>query len=387
MTERVRVRPELLRWARERSRVQPDRLVKRCPHHHAWEREERLPTFRELDDFARLTHTPIGFLFLSHPPELALPIPDFRTIADQPIAQPSPDLLETVYLCQERQAWYRDDAQMEGASPLSFVGSASRSDSVELVAANIRRTLGFDVDERRDLSTWTDALRAFVRQATDAGVLVMVSGIVGSNTRRPLNVKEFRGFALVDDLAPVVFLNGVDAKAAQMFTLAHELAHIWLGESALSDSDARTVPEHGAEAFCNRVGAEVLAPLADVREAFDGDAPLAREVARLARRFKVSSLVVLRRLRDLRALDRDTYWHAYDEQVEKFRSWKDRQRSKKGSGNPYGSASARVNPRFARALIAATLEGRASFTDAFRLLGFKKVSTLREFGRRLGVDA
>lgn len=386
MTARVPVRPELLRWARERSRIAPERFEKRFPRFRAWERAKPHPTYRQLERFASATRTPIGFLFLAEPPELPLPIPDFRTIADKPIARPSPDLLDTLYLCQERQAWFREHALMDGEEPLPFVGSISASDGVEAVASRIRTTLAFDLEERRNLTTWTEALRRFIGQANDAGVLVMMSGIVGSNTQRRLDVAEFRGFALVDDLAPLVFLNGADSKAAQMFTLAHELAHIWLGESALSDSDGRTVPEHHIEGSCNRVAAEVLAPLAVVRDEFDPDAPLADEAARLARRFKVSSLVALRRLRDLGALDAETYWNAYDRELDRLRELEGRRKSSSSGGNFYRTTGARVSPRFARAVIVATLEGRSSFTDAFRLLGFKKMATFRELGRRLGVD-
>jgi len=204
-------------------------LARRFPKLPAWERGELQPTFKQLERFARATHTPIGYLFLPEPPVERIPIPDFRTIANSPIARPSPNLLDTLYLCQQRQEWYRDFAQSMHEDLISFVGSVRMGDDVVRTAALIRRTLAFDIDERRRLSTWTVALRRFIEQADALGVLVMVSGVVGSNNRRKLDPQEFRGLALVDSLAPLVFINGSDSKAAQMFTLAHELAHIWIG--------------------------------------------------------------------------------------------------------------------------------------------------------------
>ena len=165
-------------------------------------------------------------------------------------------------------------------SSLNFVGSAGLEDDVVEIAATMRHRLGLDLEERRQLSTWTDALRRFIEQADTLGVLVMVSGVVGSNNRRRLDPQEFRGFALVDPLAPLVFVNGADTKAAQMFTLAHELAHLWLGESGISDAEARATPDQGVERWCNRVAAELLTPLAEFRGEFDDHANLQDELQR-----------------------------------------------------------------------------------------------------------
>ena len=178
-----------------------------------------------------------------------MPIPDFRTVANVHVSRPSPDLLETVYLCQQRQDWYREFALSMHEPTLDFVGSASLEDDIVEVAATVRHVLGFDVEERRGLATWTDALRHFIGQADALGVLVMASGVVGSNNRRRLETREFRGFALADPLAPLIFINAADTKAAQMFTLAHELAHLWLGQSAVSDTEARGCTGSGSGAL------------------------------------------------------------------------------------------------------------------------------------------
>ena len=382
MTVRVRVQADVLRWACERGRIEPGTLAQRFPRFAEWETGTARPTLKQLERFAKVARTPIGFFFLSEPPEEHIPIPDFRTIADKPVGRPSANLLDTIYLCQQRQAWYRDNARMEGEPPLGFVGSVTRSDPIEAVADRIRAALRFDLEERRQLSSWTAALRLFIEQANDLGVLVMVSGVVGSNSRRRLDYREFRGFALVDDLAPVIFVNGADSKSAQMFTLAHELAHVWLGESALSDSEDRLIPDHQTERFCNRVAAEILAPMRVIRDEYRKTASLAAEIARLARRFKVSTLVVLRRLHELGALTRQQYWDAYDEELDRLRKV-----VQDSGGNFYASTGARVSKRFARAVLTATLEGRSSYTDAFHLLGFRKMATFNELSRRLGLTS
>lgn len=377
---RVMVKPELLRWARERAGFGVDALAHRFPKLADWEGGEMSPTLKQLESFAKATHTPIGYLFLPEPPVERVPIPDFRTVASEHIARPSPDLLDTVYICQQRQDWYRDFARSMAEQPLPFVGSVRVADDVLRTAALIRHAIGFDVEERRRLPTWTDALRRFIEQADLLGVLVMVSGVVGSNNRRKLDPQEFRGFALADHLAPLVFINGADTKAAQMFTVAHELAHIWLGQSALSDAQASLVPEDQVERWCNHVAAELLVPLEVLRADYDRRADLRTETDRLARRFKVSTLVILRRMHDAGGLTRTQLWEAYEAELERLRA------IPKGSGGDfYLTLAARASKRFARALVVSTWEGRSSFTEAFRLLGFKKMATFRDLGHSLGV--
>ena len=172
---RVEVRPELVRWARERSGLDMAALGHRFPHIDAWERGETRPTLKQLEGFAKATHTPVGYLFLQEPPVERMPIPDFRTVANERVGHPSPDLLDIVYICQQRQDWYRDFARSMGDEPLTFVGSVRVAGDVVRTATRIRRALGFDLDERRRMPTWTDALRRFIEQADALGVLVMVS--------------------------------------------------------------------------------------------------------------------------------------------------------------------------------------------------------------------
>lgn len=378
---RIDVKPSLLAWARERSGIEPEDLARRFPKLTDWEQGDVSPTLKQLEGFARATHTPIGFLFLEGPPDEQVPIPDYRTIGDVAIERPSPDLLDTIFQCQQRQEWYRTFAQVTGEDPVEAVGSLTTATTVIDAAVAMREALGFEVDERG--STWSDALGHLVDQAEDLGVLVMINGVVGSDTHRKLDPREFRGFALADRLAPVVFINGADTKAAQIFTLAHELAHLWLGESALSDADLLTTPQVPTERWCNEVAAEFLVPLQSIAADIDAAQPLPDELQRLAKRFKVSTLVVLRRIHDAGLLSWDAYRAAYRAELARVLEILGERGS--SGGNYYNTQPVRVSKRFARALISSTLEGQTLRRDAFRMLGFKKVSTFQGLASRLGV--
>ncbi|MHB8727142.1 MAG: ImmA/IrrE family metallo-endopeptidase [Casimicrobiaceae bacterium] len=379
---RIPVNRELLTWARERAGLDALEVAGHFPKLGEWESGTLQPTLRQLEEFARTVHVPIGYLFLPAPPTEALPIPDFRTVADRAVTRPSPNLLDTIYLCQQRQDWFRDYARMHALEPLGFVASVRLQDSPERVAEAMRQALALPVEDRQRMPTWTDALRQLVAKAEDAGVLVMASSILGSNSHRKLDVEEFRGFALADDLAPLVFINAADSKAAQMFTLAHELAHLWLGESGVSDPVAGQLPEQHVERWCNTVAAEFLVPLAILRREHQADAPVAEEIQRLARIFKVSTLVALRRLFDARFIDQNILWQSYREELARIRAL---DRGGTGGGDFYRTLAARTGRRFARAVLSSTLEGQTLFQDAFRMLGVRKTATFYEAARELGV--
>jgi Zn-dependent peptidase ImmA (M78 family) len=377
---RADVNPAFFRWALDRAGVSAEQLARRFPKLADWERGDEKPTLKQLEAFAKATYTPIGFFFLQQPPVESLPIPDFRSGRNRRGRPPSANLLDTVYLCQQRQEWYRDYARSIGQEPRAFIGSLTLSVSAERAARAMRDTLGFDLDARRDSATWEDALRQFIDQADALGILVMRNGVVHNNTHRKLDPNEFRGFALSDPLAPLVFLNGADSRSAQMFTLAHELGHLWLGRSALDDAELVGTPDDATERWCNEVAAELLVPMAVLRQEMAARVDLTRDLPRLARRFKVSTLVILRRLFDARAISRPEFRAAYEAELQRIP-----QRPTPGGGDFYLTEVVRVSRRFAEALITNTIEGHTLYLDAFRMLGISKAQTFTELGRHLQV--
>lgn len=381
MVFRAEVATEMYAWARRRSGRDREYLAGRFPKLPEWESGAAAPTFRQLEEYAKATYTPVGWFFLPQPPaDEVLPIPDFRTVGGRRGDRPSVDLLDTIYQCQRRQDWYQDYARRHGLDEVELVGSADAGGDPLEAAASMRTHLRFSVEERAE--SWSARFRQLADRAEQAGVLVMVNGVVGANTRRKLDPEEFRGFALVDERVPVVFVNGADAKAAQIFTLVHELAHIAYGESGLDSIDLGTRADRAVERWCNRVSAEFLAPMASLRKNFDPDGQLPEQLQKLARRFRVSTLVILRRLYDGGYLDRDDFERSF--RAEHARAVEmTEQGSGAGGGNFYNTQPARVSPTFARALISSTLAGETTYLDAYRLLGIKKHSTFENLANYL----
>lgn len=260
----------MLRWARERAGKDVEGLRRQFPKLEDWEAERVKPTLKQLEAYARATYAPFGFFFLEEPPEETFPIPFFRTAETAAPRRPSPNLLDTVQAMQRRQDWLSEFLARDGEPRVPFVGSARVGEPTAPLAARMRETLGFTLGWARQVSTWEAALTT-LRDAMDAaGVLVVTNGVVGNNTHRKLDTGEFRGFVLVDDYAPLVFVNGADAKGAQLFTLVHELAHIWFGRSAAFDLKDMQPAADVIEQTCNAVAAEFLVPEVELRAQWTG---------------------------------------------------------------------------------------------------------------------
>jgi Zn-dependent peptidase ImmA (M78 family) len=380
---RVQIKPELLRWACERSRMDEIDLRARFPRIEAWLRGEKQPTLKQLEDFAKGTHTPVGFLFLPEAPDEPMPIPDFRKVRDTPLGRPSADLLDTIYAMQRRQDWLREDRIECEAEPLEFVGSAQLSDDPLAIGQEMRRVVGLADGWAGEVRTWQEAVSHLRQRIEQLSVIAVINGVVGNNTHRKLRVEEFRGFALTDRYAPLIFVNGADAKSAQMFTLAHELAHVWLGAEGegVSGFEGVSADDGRVEKFCDQAAAEFLVPARELKDRWRSVKGTSNPFEQLARYFKVSPIVIGRRAMDLRLVGRETFFEFYEAYTKR-----ERQRAKQSDGGDfYNNQNTRVGVRFATSVICAAMEGRLSFKEAYDLTGLHG-GAFQEYARRLGMD-
>ena len=223
----------MLTWAIDRAGYELHGFAEKMPLINviAWISGEKKPTVKQLEKFSKKVHLPFGYLFLPAPPKEKLPIPFFRTNSTQ-TDKVSINVYDTILLLQQRQSWLKDYLKENDFGDLDFVGSYKNSKDVTAIVNSIRTVLDLAEDWAKHCRTWQEALDHLVKTIEDKGIITVFNGVVENNTSRPIEVDECRGFVLVDDLAPFMFVNNSDGKAAQLFTIVHELAHIWTGHSA-----------------------------------------------------------------------------------------------------------------------------------------------------------
>lgn len=372
------ITPRVARWARERvgfSQSQlADALGSDPQEVEAWERGETRPPFGKAQELAKTLKVPFGFLFLSEPPSDKTPIPDLRTVVEGRTERLSPDFLELLNDVLIKHEWYRAYLEERGAEKLPFVGKFRVADGIERVSADLSGFLSIE-ESRRASYTWDEFLRHLSRTAETQGILVMRSGIVRGNTRRKLSVNEFRGFVISDALAPLVFINGRDSKAAQIFTLVHELVHIWINRSGISNPDQKEVPDeqkNAIERFCNSTTAEVLVPrggfLKSLPSVFND-----QTIQKLAAHYRVSTIVVLRRAYELGAITRNAFFDLLEREQRKQKEFEEKEEEEPtpGGGNFYITLPVRNSRRFTETVLGALQAERVSYREAASLLGVR----------------
>lgn len=386
----VSINPQLFEWAQHRARldVRVLRKAKDFAQYEDWLTGKSKPTIRQLEKFAKKTLTPLGYFFLPSPPKEELPIPDFRTLADETIAEPSVNLLETIQIMRRRQEWMRDYLIDLGQEPLKFVGVVNLKHKPSDVAALIRKELDLRADWARVCPNWETALRTLRSAIEEARILNFSDGIVAHNTRRRLDVAEFRGFVLIDVHAPLIFVNSADAPAAQMFTLVHELAHVWIGKEGVSNLPHLLAGNVEVEKFCNQVAADFLTPAAEFRLAWREARENTRPFESLAKRFKVSPLVTARRALDLGCITESEFFAFYGMYMDGFHKRKEEPRADEYAGGPsfYTNQTARLDGRFVASVIRSAKEGRLLYQNAYELIGMHG-RTFSEFARRNGLQS
>ncbi len=362
--ETIHISPSILQWAAEQSSQSVDALVDflECPSKREMLLSGQL-TIKQIETLAKKTYLPFGYFFLDTPPQQNIhsTIPDLRQLPNpMPL---SVDFFDTLDDVLRKQQWYLDYLKELGAEKLKFVGKFKfeQNISAEVIASDIRETLNLTIEEQKKCPNFEEFFNLLSEKAEAIGILVFRNGIVKNNTHRPLSVDEFRGFAIADSFTPVIFINGKDSKAAWMFTFAHELAHIWLGESGVSDNpNKQELIDQKLEKYCNQIAAELLVP----KELFlaTWESVPEPKIEALGREFKVSQLVIAKRAYDFGKI-------AWNEYIAKINESKRAKATDKGTGgNIYYTIPIRNSKRVTRAILNSAMSGNMMLREAASLL-------------------
>lgn len=359
------VNPALIRWAVDRSGIPEVDLNHSFPNLRSWISGEALPSLPQLRRFAAQTLVPFGYLFLREPPKEAAIVTEFRTIYDSPVRKFSAELAFTLKEAKGRQEWMREQLIEAGARPIEIVGKFSISHPAVTVVDAVRAFLSLPTNWTSRNGGFEENLSFLRRQIDKSGIMVATNGVVGVNTSRALDPDEFRGFVLIDEYAPLIFVNGADAGAAQLFTLAHELAHVFIGRGGVIDEAELLPSEVEVEEFCNAVAAEFLVPSSELRQAWGALGSGVERFDRGARRFGVSSFVIARRAFSLGLVGNDEFFNFY---AICRKRWSE---SRNSGGQFYRTHRTRLGNRFSRAVIEALADNRITHIQAYRLTGIR----------------
>ena len=350
------IKNNIIKWARERSSLSIESAAKKLSIKQEvwedWEKGVTQPTFKKIEKIAQNFYVPLGYLFLDTPPVEQLPIPDFRTINNEELKKPSPELLDVVYDAQRKQTWLTEIRAQEEQPQVLNIENYKND---EQIITTIRDDLGINFLQK-EAENHEIFLRNIIESLDEQGFMVIRNGIVGNNTHRPLKTDEFRGFALYDKYAPLIFINGKDAKAGQIFTIIHELAHLLLGESGLDGSFNKNTEQR-----CNKIAAEVLVPSHQLKEIYKRG-----NEEYIAKQFKVSSFVILIKAKQLGLITQDYLderWQYFKDKIPKISNVDFRKFSTQIFESRAGGK------QFLHTVINYTLAGKTLYRDAYKLTG------------------
>ena len=364
MSTRVEnINKEIIEWAIIRNGNSLEEFYAQNPNVESWIKGEKNPTVKQLENFTHKVHVPFGYMFLPKPPNETIPLPFFRT-GKKNTNKVSLNVFHTIQIIQDRQNWLTEYLEELNFPDLDFVGKYSIKNSYIEIVNDIRNVLKLELDWASRHNKWEEALDYLTNKIEEAGIIVTYNGIVGSNTHRVIDVNECRGFVLVNNKAPFLFINSADAKAAQMFTIIHELAHVSLGKSAGFDNANLLPADDPLEILCDKVAAELLVPEIYFLKKWE----TTQDFKYLSRIFKVSPIVIGRRALDLNLINLKYFMDFYNNYMSYFKTNKDKQSS---GGDFYATTKKRISLRFAAFVNNAVKENKLLYRDAYRLTSMK----------------
>lgn len=377
MAERAFITPQVLKWARTTARMTLEEAASKVSvsveRIEQWEKGDSYPTIRQAQKLAKSYQRPFAVFFLPDIPSDFQPLTDFRKSGSIPLSTSSIFIIREI---QKKQAWISEQNKEDGFGSKDFVGKFSQKTNTQTVANDILRVLEID-----PLNYNTEnPIREWIDKAESNGIFVSRTSFIHS--RLKLDKNQIQGFAIADPYAPFIFINSDDWNAPQLFTLVHELAHIWIASSGISNAIEPELGERTkykpVELFCNEVAAKALLPEAFLRSLSRTDYGESKQIFKLAKRIGVSSFALLVRLRKLNLLTQEEYSKLkkqsdidFEEYLKREEEEKKLQKQKNGGPNYYLLQLNRNSRLFTQIVLDSFKGGRIEPNFASNLLNVK----------------
>lgn len=358
---RININPENLTWAIRRAGFDEDDFLEKHPKVREWI-DGKEPTVKQLEKFAHEVFVPFGYLFLDEHPKEELPIPFFRTVSGH--HQFDINIYDTLLSLVSRQQWLSEYLESNGIGRCGFIGKYSIHDSASHIADEIHHLLDLPYDWAFNCKDQGEAIRTITKALENIGCTISFLSQVGFQSSRKISVENCRGFALVDERAPFIFVNNNDANTAQMFTLIHEFAHLLIGYSAGTGSEETLdKTENENEDFCDAVAARFLLEENTFRDKWNEKRG---KIDKVAKMFKVSRLATARRALEINLLSREDFFR-YNQMLKSEPKKESKQTS--GGGDPYKTVKKRVGYTFLIHIRNAIRSNMLLYNEAYRLTG------------------
>ncbi len=340
MATKAYISPNVLKWARESARMTEEIAASKVSVSvnklAEWEKGEKQPTIRQAQILAKAYKRPFSILFLPEIPRDFQPLQDFRKNGSEPLSTSSIFIIREI---QQKQSWISETNEENGEYKLPFVGKYSLNNNPKVIANDILQTLGITAGNYES----KNPIKEWITKAESKGIFISRTSFIHS--RLKLDSEELQGFAIADPYAPFVFINSDDWNAPQLFTLVHELAHIWIAETGISNSIEldikKTSDFNKVELFCNEIAANVLIPETIIKNFEISVFKDSKSVFNAARAIGVSSFSFLVRALNLNIISLPAYKRLkaqadvdFKEYLRKEAEKKARQKAKENSGGP-----------------------------------------------------
>ena len=306
MADKAFITPNVLKWARESARMTEETAAAKVSvtveKFKEWETGASQPTIRKAQALAKAYKRPFALFFLPEVPRDFQPLQDFRKSGSKALTTSSIFIIREI---QQKQAWISDVYSENQEEKLPFVGRFSINDNPQKVAQDILTTLKINPAFYKT----DNPIKEWIDSSETNGIFISRTSFIHS--RLKLDSGELQGFAIADPHAPFIFVNSEDWNAPQLFTLVHELAHIWIAETGISNEvepDLKNKDKfHPVELFCNEVAANALMPKEIVLAFHTNSFQTSKDVFKIAKQLGVSSFALLVRALNLNIISTTTY--------------------------------------------------------------------------------